>query len=69
MDTATVIGDKSNTSSAECTARLRWVPKSMITMETKLQQAWQITYYDKQSQPWLRDIEWRDVPTEMHPRS
>ncbi len=47
---------------AKPTARLRWVPRSMMQAhDLKLQQAWETVYYDG-AHPVKIETDWRDIP-------
>ncbi len=45
---------------------IRWVPKSSLGLDLKLQQQFEIIIY-RDGRLVEQRIEWRDVPTEMNP--
>lgn len=49
-----------------CSGECRLVPRSMISLDNKLQQRWRVTEYRDGKPVAVRD-EWRDVPVVTNP--
>lgn len=54
----------SETGTIRPTMKLRWVPKSSWVHDLKLQQAFEVTHYNKEGKVTHMVTEWRDVPVE-----
>jgi hypothetical protein len=53
--------------SERAVGEVRWVPRSMITVDNKLQQRWVICEYDEHGVLRSQREEWRDVPVVSEP--
>lgn len=46
---------------------VRWVPRSLISIDNKMQQRFEICQYDEHGLLVKRYLEWRDVPVVSEP--